>query len=299
MEIARIDATQGSYTDLKSDINRKTERYAVAGVMKNGMVSATSKVHQNVHININKGLGNSYNLIWNKYDGAQVLTYNILRGSSASTLTQIESLSGSNSSYTDYTSDDKEPFYAIEYVLKAGTSRTVQGEYAALKAENRGGELTGRSNIANSDGAYNATYVSHLSILSFNNKYELTEEKPAIYLFAEILPINSTYKSVIWEIIEGDDLASIEDGLLIAKPNTGGTVTVKATAIDGSEVSATKQITVEAFGNPNAVEDIYAPDVNNHPATPDRAVKYFDERGNLFLLLPDGRKFNSVGIEVK
>ena len=103
----------------------------------------------------------------------------------------------------------------------------------------------------------------------------------------------------VWEIIEGDDLASIEDGLLIAKPNSGGTVTVKVTAIDGSEVSATKQITVEAFGNPNAIEDIYAPDINNHPATPDRAVKYFDERGNLFLLLPDGRKFNSVGIEVK
>ena len=249
MELARVDAIAGSYTDTVSDLSRKAERYALAGIMADGILSPVSKAHMNVHMNVNVGLGNTYNLIWNEYKGAEVATYNILRGSSESSLVQIASVSGSNTSYTDNSSDAGEPYYAIEYILKAGTSKAPQREFAFSRVRERGNGLTGRSNTVNTNVAYKATYVSQLSIISISNIYKLTENRPAVYLYTEVLPINATYQAVEWEIIKGDSLATIENGLLTARnPNTGGIVTVRATAIDGSGVSATRDITVEAFG---------------------------------------------------
>ena len=357
VEIGRVAATEGSYTDMLSDLKTKSERYTVAGVMQNGMVSPESKPHMNVHMNINRGISNDYNLIWNKYEGAQVQTYNILRGSSESALTQIASVSGSNTSYTDNAPDGSEPFYAIEFVLKAGTSNAPLREFAALHSTSRSSDMAGRSNTVNTNGAYKATYVTKLSIQSSNNVYKLTEEKPAIYLYVEILPVNATYKSVTWEIVDGEELATIDDGLLTAKnPNRGGTVTVKASAVDGSDVYATRKITVESFGKYTVIfydwdktvlqkselaygempsfsgpepsresTDEYdytfigwSPEVNavtgdayyiaqyketstgvdiirTNGNLPDHAMKYIDENGKLFLLLPDGRKIDIWG----
>ena len=65
-----------------------------------------------------------------------------------------------------------------------------------------------------------------------------------------VLPSNTTYKQVVWEITDGSSLADIDlsSGLLTARtPNDGGTVTVQATAVDGSGVKATKQIKISAI----------------------------------------------------
>lgn len=359
MELARVPATDGTYTDLASDLGVKTERYAVVGVMADGLLSPRSDVHMSVHMTINRGLqDNSYNLIWNMYEGAVVQTYNILRGSSQSALTQIASVSGASTSYTDVAADAGQPYYAIEYVLSNAAPGSAQRQTVAY-APSRGG-LTGRSNTVNTGTAFKATYVERLSILSSNNSYTLSDAKPAIYLYAEILPVTATYQSVTWEIISGDDLATIDHGLLVARnPHSGGTVTVKATAVDGSGVSATIQIQVEASkftvsfvnwdgtvlqqsemeygtvpeykgaepvrestddynysfigwspeisvvtGNTiytatyNQTETV-VPYIDAYKTKPNRAVKYIDEKGNLFLILPDNRKFNIMGVEIK
>ncbi len=64
------------------------------------------------------------------------------------------------------------------------------------------------------------------------------------------MPIATTLRSVRWEIIEGEDLATISStGILTAKnPNRGGTVTVQATTIDGTNITATRAITIAAIG---------------------------------------------------
>lgn len=358
-ELARVSASVGTYTDLASDLGVKTERYAVVGVMADGLLSPKSDVHMSVHMTINRGLlDNSYNLIWNKYEGAGVQTYNILRGSSQSALTQIASVSGAATSYTDVSADAGQPYYAIEYVLSNAASGSAQRQTVAYAAS-RGG-LTGRSNTVNTGTAYKAIYVEQLSILSSNNNYTLSDTKPAIYLYAEVLPITSTYQSVTWEIISGDDLATIDNGLLVVRtPHAGGTVTVKATAVDGSGVSATRKIQVEAskftvsfvdwdgtvlqqsemdYGTvpeykgaaparESTVEHYYSfvgwspeisvvtgnvsytatynqietgvPYIDAYKSKPNSAVKYIDDNGNLFLILPDNRKFNIIGVEIK
>lgn len=60
---------------------------------------------------------------------------------------------------------------------------------------------------------------------------------------AEVLPANATDKSVTWSVTAGTGQATIDqNGLLTAVKN--GTVTVKATANDGSGISGTQEITI-------------------------------------------------------
>jgi hypothetical protein len=60
---------------------------------------------------------------------------------------------------------------------------------------------------------------------------------------AEVLPANATDPSVTWSVVNGTGRATISDtGLLTAVAN--GTVTVKATANDGSSVEGTLEVTI-------------------------------------------------------
>ena len=241
IELGTVDPQTGSYTDPTSNSNVKAERYSIAGVMGNGAISPYSKVHQTVHMNINRGIqDNTYNLIWNAYKGVDVVSYNILRGQSESELTQIASVSASNLSYTDVSPDAAKPYYAIEYVLANGASQI---------SRRASGSITGRSNAVSTQAVRNVTYVTGLSVMSASGSYHTTATNPSVYLYAEFSPASATYKSVKWEIVSGAELATIsEDGLLTAHtPNRGGTVTVKATATDGTGVSATRDITVEGI----------------------------------------------------
>lgn len=241
IELGTVDPQTGSYTDPTSNSNIKAERYRIAGVMSNGTLSPYSKVHQTVHMNINRGIqDNTYNLIWNGYKGADVVSYNILRGQSESELTQIASVSASNLSYTDVSPDAGKPYYAIEYVLANDASQ------AARRAS---GSIKGRSNAVSTQSVRNVTYVTGLSIMSASGSYKTTATTPSVYLYAEFSPVSATYKTLKWEIVSGSGLATIsEEGLLTAMvPNRGGTVTVRATALDGSGVSATRQISISSI----------------------------------------------------
>ena len=238
IELGTVDPQTGSYTDPTSNSNIKAERYSIAGVMGNGAISPYSKVHQTVHMNINRGIqDNTYNLIWNGYKGADVVSYNILRGQSESELTQIASVSASNLSYTDVSPDAGKPYYAIEYVLANDASQ------AARRAS---GSIKGRSNAVSTQSVRNVTYVTGLSIMSASGSYKTTATTPSVYLYAEFSPVSATYKTLKWELISGADLATITDeGLLTAiTPNRGGVVTVRATATDGTGVTATRQISI-------------------------------------------------------
>lgn len=238
IELGTVNPQEGSYTDPTSDPDIKAESYRIAGIMSNGTLSPYSKVHQTVHMNINRGIqDNTYNLIWNAYKGADVVSYNILRGQSDSDLAQIASVSASNLSYTDMTPDASKPYYAIEYVL---------ADNAAQAPRRAPGSPTGRSNAVSTQAVRNVTYASGLSILSASGSYSTTATSPSVYLYAEFSPVSATYKRVRWEIVSGLELATIsEEGLLTATvPNRGGTVTVRATALDGSGVSATRQISI-------------------------------------------------------
>ena len=141
--IGSADASEGSFVDANSDATQKTERYRLTGVTSYGSESPASAIHKTVHLTINRGVvDGTYNLIWNGYEGANVVSYNILRGASPTELYQIATVAASNLSYTDQTPDNNLPYYAIEYVLSgaAGAPDVHRAPQASL---------TGRSNVVN------------------------------------------------------------------------------------------------------------------------------------------------------
>jgi hypothetical protein len=118
--------------------------------------------------------------------------------------------------------------------------------------------------VVNSATAGKIVYAEKIAILSANNKYETTAEKAVLLLYAELMPVATTYQQVKWEIISGSDLATIDqNGLLTARtPNNGGVVTVKATTADGTNLSATRNITIGAIvveenPEPNPEDKVY------------------------------------------
>ena len=139
--IGSAAASTGSFTDALSDATQKAERYRITGVTAANDESPESRIHKTVHLTINRGVTNgTFNLIWNAYEGAAIGSYNILRGATPASLTQIASVAASNTSYTDQAPADSEPYYAIEYVLSAAAN-------APGKAKAPAAALSGRSNV--------------------------------------------------------------------------------------------------------------------------------------------------------
>ena len=143
--LANANAVDGAYIDANSDATQKAERYQLKGVMANGNESPASAIHKTVHLTINRGvMDGTYNLIWNEYAGASVVSYNILRGTTSTSLEQIATVASSNTSYTDQAPVDNKPYYAIEYVLPAAAAAPANDANHAPAAN-----LSGRSNVVN------------------------------------------------------------------------------------------------------------------------------------------------------
>lgn len=146
-EVTTVPASQGSYTDINSNAEQQPDRYKIQGILIGGGTTAESAAHKTVHATINKGIiDGTYNLIWNAYEGAEIVSYNILRGSSKTALTQIASLAASATSYTDNAPVDAQPYYAVEYVLASAAGAPAHHVQADAP-------LSGRSNIVNRDNA--------------------------------------------------------------------------------------------------------------------------------------------------
>lgn len=245
--VGTVPMSAGLYADLTSSTSTKAERYRLMGMRSDGIVSPASDIHQTVHLVINRGLTEqTYNLIWNPYKGADIVSYNILRGSDPAQMSLLASVSSETLSYTDLAPDATTPLYAIEYVLNEPVPASVKGRrLASLAGRN------GRSNVANLNTAYSIVPAEAVTIYSVNGAYETSATQPMLVLYAEVSPASATYQSVYWSIAEGNDLATIdENGVLTAcSPNAGGTVTVVATAKDGSGKTATRLITIAPIGS--------------------------------------------------
>jgi len=85
--------------------------------------------------------------------------------------------------------------------------------------------------------------VSSITVTGASSASTITTDGGTLQMSAAILPADATLQTVAWAVTDGTGSATIsESGLLVAKTN--GTVTVKATANDGSEVFGELQITI-------------------------------------------------------
>lgn len=245
MLIGETDLSTGGFVDETSRPNVKSDRYKITLGTIYGTESNPSIVHGTIHLMVNSSVGNNINLHWIPYEGANIVQYIILAGTSPNDLYEIDRVSGHSVSYTHERSSNETTYYVVAYRTK-GDLADARGMRATRSANDNC-----ESNIVCSDGAYNVRMVTNIEIRSVEEEQMLDENQPELHLNAVVTPALATLSSVEWSIIEGAEFATIDrDGTMVFIPtSTGGFVTVQARAIDGSGVSQTIEIPVSPVAN--------------------------------------------------
>ena len=105
---------EGVFVDENSNSAIQASRYKIAVLDTCLGLSDLSALHKTIHLTTNIGINNSVNLLWTSYEGIDVSTYAIYRGTDMSSLTLIASLAGNLNSYTDLTPLFGSSFYVVE-----------------------------------------------------------------------------------------------------------------------------------------------------------------------------------------
>jgi hypothetical protein len=142
------------FVDTLSFPNVQSNRYKLSILDKCGFETDLSDYHRTMHLSINKGVGASWNLIWESYEGYAVSTYNIYRGTSASNIVQIGTLSGNNNQFSDFSAPTGDVYYQIE-AIKVGSSE--------IKSENKAKAPEASASFSRSNIATNANASSGIN----------------------------------------------------------------------------------------------------------------------------------------
>ena len=131
-------ANAGEYIDQNSNALEKGACYAISVVDECGNESRPSPFHQTIHLNAFVGQNGETHLIWEPYHGAPFASYEIYRGTSATDLSLLTTVSASFMSYTDLDAPSGMLYYRVDAVgFNCPVKRT---------------ETKSQSNIANNTG---------------------------------------------------------------------------------------------------------------------------------------------------
>jgi hypothetical protein len=104
------------FLDINSNPIQQANRYKIKYIDSCGNEGVEGTTHKTLHLTINQGVSTTWNLIWTPYDGVSYPSYNIYRGSSASTMTLINTVASNITSYTDNNAPSGSVYYQIEIV---------------------------------------------------------------------------------------------------------------------------------------------------------------------------------------
>ena len=226
--LATVDMNVGTYLDETSDNRIQAHRYRIRYIASNEVqTSAYSTPHNPLHVMINQ-CGNGYNLMWNAYEGMNVESYTILRGTSEDSLQPIEYVAGSQQSYTDLTAKVGKYYYAVTFTPASSST------YAKSRAARTNYGI--RSNVVSTEEALPTTLATSIAINCVESNNSLTNTQQTIHLYGVVLPTYSTYSRVSWSVVRNDDLASISNNGVLTAKGGRGLVTVRATTLDGSNL---------------------------------------------------------------
>ena len=120
------------WTDSLSDSKVRSWRYKITVVDNCGGESEMSGEHKTIHLNTNAGINNSYNLIWDQYEGFNFNTYNIYRFDQANGWQFLASVPNNIISYTDLTP----PANTLAYMVDAVPLSTCSDSTARYSNQN-------------------------------------------------------------------------------------------------------------------------------------------------------------------
>lgn len=213
-----VDA--GEFVDLASNSAVKTARYKLSYVMPYGE-TAPSVPHQPMHVQVNQGIGSAINLVWSRYEGLEVESYRVLKGTSPEDMSVYDTLSGNLTSFTDAAGDAADHCYSIEMVAPS-----------APAARSRAQVTSPRSNVVWGGDAAPAVLATSVAVSPVSGGAKFNGRR-AVSLQARVLPTNATISKVNWEVVSGADYMDVDIyGNVTAKDY--GKAVIRATAMDGS-----------------------------------------------------------------
>lgn len=112
------------FVDNQSNATVKSNKYKLSIFDRTGFESPQSNLHKTMHLSINKGQNNIWNLIWEPYEGFTVSTYNIYRGYSSNNLSFLDAVSGTSTQYSDISAPAGDVYYQLEVVSPTLVSPT-------------------------------------------------------------------------------------------------------------------------------------------------------------------------------
>jgi parallel beta-helix repeat protein len=124
----------GIFTDSSSNARIQSNTYTIAVKDGCGFVTEMSSEHKTMHLTINKGTGNNWNLIWEQYIGLPVSSYKIYRGTTKESLVYLATSPDNNTTYTDETAPAGNVFYQIEVILPQACSNLKSTRYESSRS---------------------------------------------------------------------------------------------------------------------------------------------------------------------
>ena len=243
-KIETVAATAGRYVDLSSNASVMASRYCIQLVAENGQVSEVSSAHKPLHVMITKA-AQGFNLIWDSYEGLDVESYNILRGSTPDNLQEIAQVAGSVNSYTDISAPSGVSYYAVTFAA-------TQPQLTRGQKRTKITDETVNSNVISTENAIDVVVAERLEIIVLDEEKELTDDHTDLQLYYMILPTYTTINKVTWEIVDGKDIATIDANGKLHATGGDGMVVVRVKTIDGSnltdEISVNCAVTNQSTG---------------------------------------------------
>lgn len=124
----------GVFVDTLSNARVQSNKYKIATRDVCGFLTDKSSEHKTMHLTINKGIGNKWNLIWEQYVGLTVSSYKIYRGTTKANLVEIGSSAGGNTTYTDETAPIGDVYYQIGVVLPQACTNLKSTGYESSRS---------------------------------------------------------------------------------------------------------------------------------------------------------------------
>ena len=100
-------------TDTNSNPGMRPYRYKIGFVDFENRLFPAGDYHQTIHLTINQGTNNAWNLIWTPYSGFNYSSYKIMRKTATGNYEQVASFSASFTSFTDFSAPPGEVNYMI------------------------------------------------------------------------------------------------------------------------------------------------------------------------------------------
>jgi len=132
----------GVFVDTISDIEEESFSYKLSIIDSTGYETDLSSFHRTIHLqtSLTHGADAQVNVEWNRYEGAEVVSYEIYRGTDSKNMSLVKTLSGNQ-----FTWSDKLPEVDTYYMISAVLNKTC---YPALLKTDSGPYSYSLSNIS-------------------------------------------------------------------------------------------------------------------------------------------------------